>query len=429
MSEAWPAGRRRLLAGAGALVVVAALSLTLAAPALADSGLGRRIAAILTRYHLAGGRTAVRVWDMDTGEQVYGRRIHALLAPASNEKLVTSATALARWGPDQRFKTELYLPPGQPDAGGVVHGRVWLKGYGDPTLATAAYQRSGFHARTASLAGFVAALRALGVRRVAGISGDESYFDTRRTVPGWRPGLAAYCGPLSALSLNEGLRGGARVARPALYAADELRRLLKDAGIAVAGDCAVGRLPTGMQLTHTEYSPPLRRVLALMNKPSDNFIAEMLAKGLGREFGGAGSTAAGMRVERAFLAECGVPLSEVRLCDGSGLCYGNRLTAAGITRVLRTMSERLDFGTFWGSLAVAGHDGTLRDRMRGTLAVGNLRAKTGTLDIASSLSGYVASADHESLIFSVLMNGGSVNYWAARRAQDAIGAALAASHF
>jgi len=166
-----------------------------------------------------------------------------------------------------------------------------------------------------------------------------------------------------------------------------------------------------------------------MNKPSDNFIAEMLAKGLGREFGGAGTTAAGMRVERAFLAECGMPLSEVWLCDGSGLCYGNRLTAAGITQVLRTMSERLDFGTFWGSLAVAGRDGTLRDRMRGTLAVGNLRAKTGTLDIASCLSGYVASADHESLIFSVLMNGGSVNYWAARRAQDAIGAALAASHF
>jgi len=208
MSEAWPAGRRRLLAGAGALVVVAALSLTLAAPALADSGLGRRIAAILTRYHLAGGRTAVRVWDMDTGEQVYGRRIHALLAPASNEKLVTSATALARWGPDQRFKTELYLPPGQPDAGGVVHGRVWLKGYGDPTLATAAYQRSGFHARTASLAGFVAALRALGVRRVAGgIGGDESYFDRRRTVPG----LAARSGGVLRAALGvEPQRGAAR---------------------------------------------------------------------------------------------------------------------------------------------------------------------------------------------------------------------------
>jgi D-alanyl-D-alanine carboxypeptidase/D-alanyl-D-alanine-endopeptidase (penicillin-binding protein 4) len=162
-----------------------------------------------------------------------------------------------------------------------------------------------------------------------------------------------------------------------------------------------------------------------MGKPSDNTIAEMLLKGLGRDFGAGGTTAAGAAVVRAQLVQCGAPAGGLRVLDGSGLSYGNRLTAYAVTRLLVYMSTRMDFDTYWSSLAVGGRDGTLRLRMRGTLAVDNVHAKTGTLSIASCLSGYLTTRDREGVAFSILMNGWPLDAGRARAAQDALAAALA----
>jgi serine-type D-Ala-D-Ala carboxypeptidase/endopeptidase (penicillin-binding protein 4) len=164
-----------------------------------------------------------------------------------------------------------------------------------------------------------------------------------------------------------------------------------------------------------------------MCKPSDNFIAETMLKDLGKAFGGAGSTTAGAAVASRFLRDNGISTGGFTLTDGSGLSYKDRLTPQSLVRLLRVMSERLDFDSYWSSLAVAGVDGTLVSRMRGTLASANLHGKTGTLSTSSCLSGYVLSADGDGLVFSVLMSGAGLNTWAARGAQDAIGAALAAS--
>jgi D-alanyl-D-alanine carboxypeptidase/D-alanyl-D-alanine-endopeptidase (penicillin-binding protein 4) len=169
-------------------------------------------------------------------------------------------------------------------------------------------------------------------------------------------------------------------------------------------------------------------VLRIMDKRSDNFIAEMLAKGLGKDFGAGGTTLAGMAVVRRYLASLGVSLARIRLQDGSGLSYHDRLNTVTITQLLQVESQRSDFNVYLTALPVAGVDGTLGTRMRGTKAARNLRAKTGTLNIASCLSGYVTTVDHHRLAFSILMNGVRLNTWAARQAQDAIGAALAAAH-
>ena len=426
-------GRISRALGRGAVPVLAlAFVLAGTAPAFAQTrsqaGLDRAIDRILARTHLAVPTVAVSVWDAQAGDQVYARNTTTPLAPASNEKLVTSAAALGLWGPDHRFKTELYATQPAPGADGVLHADLYLKGYGDPTLSESWYQRKVLHLTTSDLAQFVAALKGLGVKRIIGsVVGDESWFDQARMVAGWKPDFAEECAPLSALTLNGNSPPDHQILRPARYAAQELVRLLRAAGIGVSRGAAEGATPAAATLLYTEYSAPLWRVVKAMDKTSDNFIAEMLAKGLGRDFGAGGTTAAGVAVERTFLKSLGVAVAGTRLFDGSGLSYKDRLSTGFLTELLDRVADKPYFKAYWMALPVAGVDGTLHTRMRGTAAAGNLHGKTGTLDIASSLSGYVTTADGHQLVFSMLMNGHPINGTAAHTAQDAIGAALAAS--
>ncbi len=418
--------RRRL--GLGGVLLCLLLGVLLATPAVASATIQTRITSILNAYHLAGSSTGVRVFDLDAGRAVYARNLKARLRPASNMKLVTSATALARWGPDYVFKTELYVGRGGPDANGIVHGNVYLKGYGDPSLSTPWFQRNVLHITTSSVTHFVTALQTLGVTKIAGhVVGDDSYFDAQRAVSNWRPGMTEWCGPLSALSVNEGYNKGSRVGNPPLFAARTVTRLLEEAGIDVTGGPWARGVSSTATLAYTEYSAPLAVIVAAMNKPSDNFFAEELTKGLGKAFGRGGTTAAGTEVSSAFLRSLGVPTSDFRLRDGSGLSYEDWLTARCVSVLLRKAAGSEWFLYYRGSLPIAGRDGTLKDRMRGTAAQGNVRAKTGTLNVSSCLSGYVTNAKGRSLVFSLLMNGSPLNIDAAHHAQDAIGVALAKS--
>ena len=418
-------GRVRL----GAAIALLALLLAGAClrPAPAAATIKTDILRILTKNGVAGSRTGVYVWDIDTGQQVYGRNSYTPLAPASNLKLLTSATALLDWGPDHRFITSLYGPDG-PSPNGTIHGDLYLRGYGDPSLSTLQYQRQVMHIKTSSFEAFAQKLRRLGVRKVKGdVIGDEGWFDKRRTGPDWKPGIQTECGPLSALSGNEGLDDGNRVSDPAKWSAKLLIKALKAAGIKVAGKAGTGTVPVTDTLLATQRSAPLRTILKRMNKDSDNFFAEMLLKGLGKDFTGAGTSDAGAGVVRVTLKIIGLPLASVVIHDGSGLSYDDRVTASFLVQLLTTMTRRPEAGAYYQSLAIAGVDGTLRERMRGTAAQGNAHAKTGTLDIAVSLSGYVLSANRRSVGYSILVNGGAVSWTRATKAQDAITVLLASA--
>jgi D-alanyl-D-alanine carboxypeptidase/D-alanyl-D-alanine-endopeptidase (penicillin-binding protein 4) len=380
---------------------------------------------ILVKNGVAGSRTGVYVWDIDTGQQVFGRNSYTALVPASNLKLLTSATALLDWGPKHRFVTGLYAPGG-PSPSGTIHGDIYLRGYGDPSLSTLQYQRQVMHIKTSSFEGFAKQLRKLGVRKIKGdVIGDEGWFDTRRTGPDWKPGIQVECGPLSALSGNEGLDNGNRVSDPARWSARLLIKALRAAGIKVTGQAGTGTVPATDTLLATQRSAPLSTILKRMNKDSDNFFAEMLLKGLGKDFTGAGTSDAGAGVVRMTLKTIGLPMASIVNHDGSGLSYDDRVTPSFLVQLLTTMTRRPEAGAYYDSLAIAGKDGTLEDRMRGTTAQGNAHAKTGTLDIAVSLSGYVLSANRRSVGFSILINGGAVNWTRATEAQDAITVYLA----
>ena len=415
-----------------ALVVLLAAGLAAAGagllrppPAAAD--LSSTITRILEHSGVAGPDTGVCVWNLETAQPLYSYNDTTPLAPASNLKLVTSASALLNWGPEHRFPTDLY-GPNVPVYQGVLYGDLYLKGYGDPSLSTLKYQRQVLGITTSSFEGFARRLHKLGVRTLKGsVLGDESWFDTVRTGMDWKPGLQLDCGPLSALSANEGLRNGVRVKSPALYAAQLLTQTLRAAGIAVTGKPGTGTVPDSAKLLKRQLSAPLSVLLAHMNKESDNFFAEMLLKGLGKDFAGTGSTADGLRVVRATLDALGLPLNDFTMHDGSGLSYLDRVTPGAIMQLLFTMG-RCDYTpVYYKSLAIAGVDGTLDDRMRGTAAAGNAHGKTGTLDIASCLSGYVRSADGRVAGYSIIVNGGEVNWALAMKAEDAIVVDLARS--
>ena len=398
-------------------------------PQPASASIDASIDSALSSAGLAGSGTGVYVWDLDAALPVYDQNASTGYAPASNMKLVTSAAALIDWGAAHRFSTELYAPDVALTPEGVLNGDLYLRGLGDPSLSTRAYQRDAFDLTTASFESFAHTLKHEGVKKIKGrVLGDASWFDKLQTVPYWKSGLQLECGPLSALSGNQGLDNGNRVKAPATWAAKLMTRALADAGVKVKGKAGTGEVLSTAKLVKRQYSAALPGIIKHMNKESDNFFAETLLKGLGKDFYGEGSTAAGTEASKAALHAMGVKTGTYVIQDGSGLSYGDRLTPETVVRVLGAMRQRDDFDAYYDSLAVAGKDGTLEDRMRGTAAAGNAHAKTGTLNIAVCLSGYVESANGHLVAFSILMNGGSLgtsDWGRATTAQDKIVAALA----
>ena len=392
------------------LPVVVVLALVLAAPAGAgDSPLAKRLARALVVPHVAQARTGAVAIDLQTGETLFAEHDSLPLAPASNEKLAVAYGALVTLGPTYRIDTDV-LGRGQ-QAGTVWQGSLVLVGHGDPTLSTA------------DLAVLARQVRALGIRRVTrGILADESFFDTRRTGAGWKSWYyVTECPPLSALTVDRGIYRGRYSPSPALSAALLFRTALRRAGVAVGGVGLGRERETDAPVAEVE-SEPLSAIVRWMNHVSDNFTAELLLKQLGTAQADVGTSARGAAIVRSALAQVGVPVTGVRLVDGSGLSSLDRLTTRALAGILRAAwSDPEVRPAFVAALPMAGISGTLHDRMRRPPARGNVQAKTGTTDIASALSGYVKHR----YVFSVLQNGRPVSTYWARRAQDRFATALA----
>lgn len=406
-------GRRSYLSRCLGPCAAALLVLVLAAPAgAADPTLRLRLERALKVPRVDPAQTAALAVDLRTGAVVYARNESLALMPASNQKLPVAYAALSLLGPGYRFQTE--VAGSGTLAGDVWHGNLWLRGFGDPTL------------EPEDLARLAADVASWGIRRVDGaVLADESWFDARRVGPGWKASF--YIGespPLSALVVDRGRYRGKTSANPALAAASLFRQALEAEGVSVAGRSRTGVLTTvGLPLAR-DLSEPLARIVRFMGRESDNFTAEMLVKQLGVLYAEAGTTAAGLRVVRSSLADAGVPLAGVRLADGSGLSSLDRLTATAVVALLEAGLASADVrDAFLQSLAVAGVDGTLEDRLESRPARGRVIAKTGTTTTASSLSGFV----RDRYVFAILQNGRPISGYWARRAQDRFAATLAAA--
>ena len=395
---------RTIVAFAAAIAAITApTAAALPAGQTVERTLPTRLARALAVPHVDASRSAAVAVDLGTGQVVYRRNPALSLAPASTEKLALSFALLSHLGPVYRIETRV-LGSGEL-VGATWRGDVALEGAGDPTLSSA------------DLARLAANVRGQGIRRVEGrILGDESFYDARRTAPGWKARyFIGESPPLSALVVDRARIAGRTSRTPALAAAALFRDALRRAGVTVTGAAVAGRPATEDVLLARHLSAPLQRLLRAVNGESDNFSAEMLLKHLGAVDRGKGTTGAGATVVNETLRGAGIPLTGVRVVDASGLSLLDRQTVDALVGILvLAWGDPLLRGAFLSTLAVAGRSGTLEDRLRRPPAVGNVWAKTGTTSRASALAGYVAGR----YAFAVIQNGSPISSWWARRAQD-----------
>ncbi|MBA2793479.1 MAG: D-alanyl-D-alanine carboxypeptidase [Thermoleophilaceae bacterium] len=386
-----------------------------------DSALGRT----LSRTMAAAGRSSgAYVVNVNDGRAVLRWRHTRARILASNTKLFTTSAALARFGPAARLPTTVQ-GDGNLELDGTYRGNLYLVGGGDPTFGSRRFARRAYGGG-GTVDDLAAKLKEAGIKRVTGrVLGDESRFDSLRGGPDSAYRTSIYVGPLSGLAYNRGLAtegGRGFQLSPPAFAAARLGDALKRRSVRVTGAPRVGRARRGTQILAFVNSPSVARLIALTNKPSDNFFAEMLVKDLAMQATGRGTTKAGAGLASAFASHVG---SRARLVDGSGLSRGNRASPFGVARLLMALRERKDeFPAFYNSLSIAGRDGTLGPRMRSGPARGRCRGKTGTISGVSAVSGYCKARSGDTYVFSILMNG--VDPFGARRLQDRMLHAIAA---
>jgi len=456
--------QRTLRAGYAWRLILLALVFTFAAP-LAQTATEPEVVQIIDQAladpALVHGLAGVVVTSLKDGRTIYAKNQDLVFIPASNFKLLVSATSLDRLGPEYRFKTELYTS-GEHTPEGILKGDVILVGRGNPILKPDDLQ--------------LMANKLEGIKTIEGnIVGDDTWFDDVRLGWGWNwdDEPYYYSAQLSALCLNKnvvdvyvrpGVKEGAApmvrispatsymtvrndattgkagsektvsvdrlrgrnvihvtgsipldaksespeeaitMEEPTLFAATMLREMLQRAGVEVKGKPVRGAKPEGAVLVAFHQSVPLSEMMLLLNKPSDNLIAETLLKTLGAEFKGRGSSSRGADVEREFLEKAGLDMTALSIIDGSGLARMNYISPHNLATLLSYMYRHKDGALYMKSLPIAGVDGTLRSRMKGTAAAGNCKAKTGYISRVRTLSGYVTTKASEQLVFSIMMN-------------------------
>jgi D-alanyl-D-alanine carboxypeptidase/D-alanyl-D-alanine-endopeptidase (penicillin-binding protein 4) len=413
---------------------------TALAPALSRAALRPYADSLVADPIFRSANWGALVVDPLSGDTLYSHNAGKLFMPASNEKILTGATALAQLGPDFRFVTRFATNGTVHDS--TLDGDLIIVGRGDPTFSDS--MRAGDY--NSAFRDMADSLAARGVRRIAGAlrRGGKAFPDSTYGF-GWQvDDLRTSSGAvIDELFVNEGLLPGKRVRangdtvpgsvvirEPAAAFLDALAAALAERHIEVAGvaDARVPVADSGLTALFELHSAPLSAILARMAKPSQNQIAEILFKTLGLEKTGIGTADSGRRVVERQLAAWGAPPDGYAVRDGSGMSRHDYVTPETIVRVLDAMRRSPDFPVWYQALPIAGVDGTIASRMRGTPAERNVHAKTGTLDKTRSLSGYVTTGDGRLLLFSFFCNNFTAPTREVDRVQDAILARLASSN-
>jgi D-alanyl-D-alanine carboxypeptidase/D-alanyl-D-alanine-endopeptidase (penicillin-binding protein 4) len=447
-----------------------------------------RVHTVLTSPGAARARWGVLVTDATTGEILCDVNAGQFFPPASTTKLFTTALALAKLGPEFRFRTTLESSA-LPDKSGRLAGDLVLVGRGAPDLSNRHYpyapQTDREGAPEKVLVEMVKKLSARGVREIVGdVVADGSAFEEQSYPPGWEIDDVKFVfgAPVNALSINDNLffvqiiagteqgtpaqifaepplaasyvrnavttgpRGseaklgiewqpgsgavelagsvplGGKVQEfatanpsPAEYAAALLKFLLEQNGISISGKARsahapssrgpavnpAASAPSSRQVLVEHLSPPLRDIVTMTNKNSENLYAELLLRAVSLADTGTGSLGGGLKAERDFLATADVPLDDVLLEDGSGLSRGNLVTPASVVALLRYAAAQSWGADYVASLPVAGQDGTLAAQLKGTPTAGRIQAKTGTLEHAKAMAGYATTLAGRRVIFAV----------------------------
>jgi serine-type D-Ala-D-Ala carboxypeptidase/endopeptidase (penicillin-binding protein 4) len=359
-------------------------------------------AALTAQLGAAGGGSGAFVYDLTAHQQLFSLRGTVARPPASVEKLYTTVAALKDLGPDARLQTAV-LGAGHLGRGGVWQGNLYLRGGGDPTFGDGAFNRIWEHGYGPTAEQLVAQLRRSGIRAVTGrVIGDASSFDHRPGGPnsGYAPDIPDLGGQLAALTYDHGATGGAL--SPAAFAAKEFALTMRDADISATAASFAGAAPAGARPLASVESPPMSVLLWLMDVPSDDFFAEMLAKQLGVRFGAGGTTAAGAAVISSAIATLGV---HPTIVDGSGLSRQDASSPEDVVGLLRAVWGTPAGQQLRAALPTVGENGTVRTIAIHTRAQGHCLAKTGTLNYVTNLAGYCTASGGHTLAFALFVDG------------------------
>ncbi len=417
-----------------------------------------------------------KIVSLEDGRVFYERNSNKLFHPASNMKLLTTAAGLKMLGKDFKFRT--VLEADSVIRRGELRGSLYVKGFGDPltmisdidSLARIVRSR-GIERIRGGIVGNTSYFDSLywgagwmwddepdpDEAFISALSVNDNAIEVS-VAPGSRVGHAveATLNPATAFMrvLNSGVtsrdtliplikvtrRRGENtiliegrmdphapkeqftlsVWRPELFFLNLLKDRLAEAGVKVRGSIRLDTLAGTVELAQLLH--PIDSVLHKVNKPSNNLAAENLLKAIAAEKGGVrGSATVGLALVESCLVTIGVDTTNMMLYDGSGVSWYNAISPDQMAQLLVKMSRDKDqFKIFYQSLPVAGVDGTLKARMKGTSAEGNVHAKTGSLTGVSSLSGYATSADGTPLAFSILCNHFATKLSVLRDKQDKI---------
>ncbi len=468
------------------LVAVALLPGIAAAREPSPAAVEKAVERALDRPAFATAYWAVEVRSLASGRVLYERNARKNMTPASTMKLLTTAAALDAFGPDARFRTTLDTA-GRMDGLGRILGDVFLVGRGDPMLSRPGPDgRSAFDVLADGLRAsgvkriegrvvgheglfkdrrgedwewsdlvwcYGAEVSALAWNdNCAGLVVSAGEHVGEPVVVERSPRSRYYTVDSSATTSPAGTESDLRLERdlgsnairlsgthpsggalealnvaledPARYAATVFVEMLEARGIKVAGDAATSSLPLplGTRTLLAHDSPPLSEIIKPINKSSQNLYTEMLLRQLGAGRKAEGSVEAGREALGEFLKRLGVTGQGV-LQDGSGLSRTDMLAPHDLVSLLVAMDKHPHAAAFRDSLPIAGVDGTLETRMRGTAAERRVFAKTGTLRQSNALAGYLTTRSGSRLAFSIVVNHHTAP---GREATDAIDAALAA---
>ena len=345
-----------------------------------------RLDGILRSPLLETVQTSLMVWDLTDDVPVYQFRERLHLRPASTMKCLTAIATLDKLGADYDFKTRIYYMGEIDDSTQVLRGDLYCVGGMDPMFSSS------------DMIVLARAVRDQGIKGIEGnIYADLSFKDRDRLGEGWcwddkNPNLS----PLLIDRKDD-----------FTY---RFSRQLEEMGVTLNGSTGERQLPTDAQLL-TTCTHSIRQVLHRMMKQSDNLYAESMFYQLAANGGTRWASAKMARqYENALFSRLGLNPRDYNVADGSGLSLYNYVSTELEVKLLRYAYQRSDiYDAYLEALPIASVDGTLKKRMRGTAAAGNVRAKTGTVKGVSSLAGYLTASNGHLLCFSIINNGGLSN--------------------
>ena len=459
------------------------------APVIDDrAALRYTIDSILGLSETRHARWGVLIVDPERGDTLYSHDAGKLLVPASNQKILTSAVALDALGPDFRYETHFLaggpvrdgvldgdlfvIGRGDPTisdhmagdamlplqavadsiaARGVTRIRGGLLPLGDAfpdanighawehddlaTSSGAAIDELLFnegiahvHVRAGTTVGDTVSARTTPARtfprlRLLAITTDSMGVDSVARLSAVKDTLRGDVVIAGAIPQGDSATLTVAFRDPAAAYLAALREALADRGITIEDSLFTDT--TRQDTLFILRSPPLSEILAAFMKPSQNQIGEVLFKTVALVQSDTGTARVARRLFAERLRAWGAEPDGFLVWDGSGLSRQDLVSPATLIRVLDTMRRHANFQIYYDAFPVAGVDGTLRTRMRGTAAEANARGKTGTLSNVRSLSGYVTTADGRLLLYSVLCNNYLVPTAYVSRVQDTIAVRLA----